>query len=60
MFATIIRQGVADGSLRKGLDPEAGARCITTPLKGLQVRGQLGLTMKQANETFAMAIETFV
>ena len=60
MFAAIIRQGVADGSLRKGLDPEAGARYTTTLLKGLQVRGKLGLTKQQANETAAMAIKAFV
>ena len=59
-FAAIIRRGVADGSLRKGLDPEAGARCLTTLTNGLQVRGKLGLTKKQADETVAMAIEAFV
>ena len=59
-FAAIIRRGVADGSLRKDLDPEAGASWITTVTNGLQVRGKLGLTPKQAEETVAMTIEAFV
>ena len=59
-FAAISRRGVADGSLRKGLDPAAAARCITTLTSGLQVRGKLGLTQKEADETVAMAIEAFV
>ena len=59
-FAAIIRRGVADGSLRKDLDPEAGARLLTTVTNGLQVRGKLGLTPSRADETVAMAIEAFV
>ena len=59
-FAAIIRRGVADGSLRKDLDPGTGARLITTLTNGLQVRGKLGLTQKEADETVAMAIEAFV
>ena len=59
-FAAIIRRGVADGSLRKDLDPDASARLITTVTNGLQVRGKLGLTAKQADETVDMAIEAFV
>ena len=59
-FATIIARGIADGSLRKNLDPQAAARCITTMTSGLQVRGKLGLTRKEAEETVAMAIQTFV
>ena len=46
--------------MRKRLDPEAGARYITTLANGLQVRGKLGLTEKQATETVAMAIAAFV
>lgn len=59
-FAAIIRRGITDGSLRKGLDPEAAARYITTLTDGLQVRGKLGLTRKEADETVALAIEAFV
>ena len=59
-FGAIIRRGVADGSLRKDLDPEAGARLLTTVTNGLQVRGKLGLTPSRADETVAMAIEAFV
>ena len=59
-FAHIIRRGVADGTLRDNLDPEAAARCITTLTNGLQVRGKLGLTQKEAEETVAMAIGAFV
>ena len=59
-FATIVRRGIADGSLRHDLDPQAAARCITTLTNGLQVRGKLGLTRKEADETVAMTIETFL
>ena len=60
MFATVIRRGVADGSLREGLDPEAGGRYIMTLLNGLHVRGKVGLTEQQAHETVEMAIAAFV
>lgn len=59
-YAAIIGRGVADGALRKDLDPEAGARYLTTLLNGLQVRGKVGLTEQQAKETIAMAIQAFV
>ena len=59
-FATIISRGIADGSLRKDLDPQAAARCITTMTNGLQVRGKLGLTQREAEETVAMSIQTFL
>ena len=59
-FATIIARGIADGSLRKDLDPQAAARCITTMTNGLQVRGKLGLTQREAEETVAMSIQTFL
>ena len=59
-FATIISRGIADGSLRKNLDPQAAARCITTMTNGLQVRGKLGLTQREAEETVAMSIQTFL
>ena len=59
-FVTIISRGIADGSLRKNLDPQAAARCITTMTNGLQVRGKLGLTRREAEETVAMSIQTFL
>ncbi len=59
-FATIVARGIADGSLRKDLDPQAAARCITTMTNGLQVRGKLGLTQREAEETVAMSIQTFL
>ena len=55
-IAAILRQGIADGSLRKDLQPEVTASFVTTVLNGLQVRGKLGLTEQQANETVAMAM----
>ena len=59
-LAAIIRRGVADGSLRSEVDPHAGARFITTALNGLQVRGKLGLTPKEAAETVAVAMAAFL
>ena len=59
-FATIVARGIADGSLRKDLDPQAAARCITTMTNGLQVRGKLGLTQREAEETVSMSIQTFL
>jgi TetR/AcrR family transcriptional repressor of nem operon len=55
-IAAILSQGVADGSLRRDLNPEISASFVTTILNGLQVRGKLGLTEQQADETVAMAI----
>ena len=55
-IAAILRQGIADGSLRKDLNPEISASFVTTVLNGLQVRGKLGLTEQQADETVAMAM----
>lgn len=55
-IAAILRQGIADGSLRKDLNPEISASFVTTVLNGLQVRGKLGLTEPQADETVAMAM----
>jgi TetR/AcrR family transcriptional repressor of nem operon len=59
-FAAIIRRGIADGTLREDLNPEAAARCITTVTTGLQVRGKLGLSRDEGNETVAMTIDTFL
>ena len=55
-IAAILSKGIADGSLRKDLDPEISASFVTTVLTGLQVRGKLGLTEQQADETVAMAL----
>ena len=55
-IAAILRQGIADGSLRKDLNPEISASFVTTVLNGLQVRSKLGLTEQQADETVAMAM----
>ena len=59
-IATIIRRGIADGSLRNTLDPEITASYITTLMNGLQVRGKLGMSKQQANETVAMAMTALV
>lgn len=59
-IAAVVRRGIADGSLRKDLDPEFTASYITTVMNGLQVRGKLGLTEKQANDTVAMALAALI
>ena len=59
-IAAVIRRGIADGSLRKNLDPEVTASYVTSVMNGLQVRGKLGLSEKQANETVAVAIGALV
>ena len=59
-LAAIVRRGSADGSLRKDLDPRATARHIITLTDGLQVRGKLGFTSKEADETIALAISALV
>lgn len=59
-IAAVVRRGIADGSLRKNLDPEMTASYVTTVMNGLQVRGKLGLTEQQANETVAMALAALV
>ena len=51
---------MADGSLRKELEPETAAGCITTLMNGLQLRGKLVLARQQADQTVAMAISAFV
>ncbi len=60
ILAVIVRRGIADGSLRNDLDPEAAARQIITLTDGLQVRGKLGFTRKEADETIAMALSSLV
>jgi TetR/AcrR family transcriptional repressor of nem operon len=55
-IAGILSRGIADGSLRESLNPEISASFVTTVLNGLQVRGKLGMTEQQANETAAMAM----
>ena len=59
-FAAIIRKGIADGSLRKDIVPNLAGAYLTTVLNGLQVRGKLGLTKRQANQTVEIAMRTFV
>ena len=59
-IAIVIRRGIMDGSLRKDLDPEIAASYVTTVMNGLQVRGKLGLTKQQANDTVAMAIASLI
>lgn len=59
-LAAIVRRGIADGSLRKDLDPQAIARQIIILTDGLQVRGKLGLTRKEADETIAFASSSLV
>ena len=59
-IAAAVRRGIADGSLRKDLDPEITASYVTTVMNGLQVRSKLGLTEQQANETVAMVMEALV
>ena len=59
-IAAVVRRGIADGSLRENLDPEVTASYVTTVMNGLQVRGKLELTERQANETVAMALEALV
>ena len=55
-IAAILSRGSADGSLRRNLDPDISASFVTTVLNGLQVRGKLGLTEQQADETVEMAM----
>ena len=55
-IAGVLRRGIEDGSLREDLDPGVTASYLTTVLNGLQVRGKLGLTRKQAYETVGMAM----
>jgi len=59
-IAAAVRRGIADGSLRKDLDPEITASYVTTVMNGLQVRGKLGLTEHHANETVAMIMDSLV
>jgi len=59
-IAAVIRRGIADESLRKTLDLEIAASYVTTVMNGLQVRGKLGMTKQQANETVAMAMAALV
>ena len=60
VLAAIIHRGVADGSLRRDLDIRAAARHIITLTDGLHVRGKLGLTRKEAEETIAITIAALV
>ncbi len=55
-IAAILSRGIADGSLRNNLAPEISASYVTTVMNGLQVRGKLGLTGQQADETVAMVM----
>lgn len=59
-IADVVGRGIADGSLRKGLDPEITASYVTTVMNGLQVRGKLALTKQQAGETVAMAMAALI
>ena len=59
-IAAIVHRGIADGSLRKNLDPEVTASYVTSVMNGLQVRGKLGLSEQQAKETVAMVMATLV
>lgn len=59
-IAAMVSRGIADGSLRNDLDPEAAARQIITLTDGLHVRGKLGLTRKEADETIAIALSALV
>lgn len=59
-LAAIVRRGIADGTLRRDLDPQAAARQIITLSDGLHVRGKLGLTRKEADETVASVVHALV
>ena len=59
-IADVIRRGIADGSLRKSLNPEMTASYVTTVMNGLQVRGKLGTTKQQANEAVEMAMAAVI
>jgi TetR/AcrR family transcriptional repressor of nem operon len=59
-IAAVVSRGIADGSLRKDLDPEVTASYVTSVMNGLQVRGKLGLTVQQANDTVAVAMAALV
>ncbi len=59
-FASIIRKGIADGSLRRDIVPDLAGAYLTTVLNGLQVSGKLGLTKRQANQTVEIAMRAFV
>lgn len=58
VYARLIGAGIEAGEFRRDLDPEAGARWLTTMVDGLQVRGKLGLTRKAAMETVELALRT--
>lgn len=59
-LAAILQRGIADGSLRADLDPQAEARQIITITDGMHVRSKLGLTRGEASETVAMAMSSLV
>lgn len=55
-LAGFVERGVADGSLRSDLDPDATARHLTVLADGLQAQGKLGMTKKHAEEVVASAL----
>ena len=59
-IAAVISRGITDGSLRQTLDPDITASYITTVMNGLQVRGKLGMTKQQANNSIEMAIAAVI
>ena len=56
IYARLIAAGIEAGEFRPDLNPDAGARWLTTMIDGLQVRGKLGMTKAAALETVEMAL----
>ena len=56
-LARTIQRGVRAGELRGDLRPTEAARWVTTVMAGMQVRGKLGISRREANRMAELAVE---
>ncbi len=56
-IAGIVSRGMADGSLPSDSDPAGTARYLVIVTDGLQARGKLGMTTKEAFDAVGIALE---
>ncbi|NWC96325.1 TetR family transcriptional regulator C-terminal domain-containing protein [Pseudomonas sp. IPO3778] len=54
-FAQLVREGVASGEFRAGLDPDATARFLINALQGSVLRGKVDRTTEPFDDFLALA-----